>query len=218
MHPITRAAGVGAAITALTLFGGILAGFVFVEIVSGLVPNPDFDNLPVTIVLAVMGMHIAGVVVGGAAWGIGMGRLTSLDDRRRLARAGLLGFVPATAVGMIVLGALEGPAIGTTNLPVNRIFTVLFVPAAFAIAGIAAWTFGRALDDPALARRLFWQVGLAAGLAFLVVNLTLDWTGWVIGAPGARARSTMITVTLVANLAAAVVGGAVMGVELTRAP
>ena len=40
--------------------------------------------------------------------------------------------------------------------------------------------------------------------------------GWQVGAPDAADRLTMLTVLLVGNLGAAVVGGAVMGLVLTR--
>ena len=206
----------GAVITAVTLFGGILAGFIFVEIVSSFAPNTDFDELPISIVLAVMAMHISGQVVGGAIWGIAMGRLAGMRDRRRFARAGLLGFVPVTAVMMLGLGVLEQIILGMANVPIHLVFTGLFVPAAAVIASVTSWTFGRELRDSALARRLFWRAGLAAGLAFLLVVLGMDVAGWVVGAPGARARSTMITVTLIGTLAASLGGGFIVGLELKQ--
>ncbi|MDX1616803.1 MAG: hypothetical protein R3300_21020 [Candidatus Promineifilaceae bacterium] len=40
-------------------------------------------------------------------------------------------------------------------------------------------------------------------MAFLVVNLVMETLGWVVGAPGAAARYTMLTVMFAGNLGAA---------------
>ena len=40
--------------------------------------------------------------------------------------------------------------------------------------------------------------------------------GWVVGAPGAAARATMITVLAAGNLGAALVGGGVLGAMLRQ--
>jgi hypothetical protein len=85
------------------------------------------------------------------------------------------------------------------------------------IGGVSAWAIGRGLHDSKLARSLFWRVGLAAGLTFLAVNLTLESLGWVVGGPGAAERATMVTVLALGDLSAALVGGAVMGLKLAAA-
>jgi hypothetical protein len=104
------------------------------------------------------------------------------------------------------------------RLPIHRAFTLLFVPTAFLIAGVGGWALGRGLRDMALAWRLWWGAGLAAGAAFLVVNLVMESAGWVVGAPGADERATMLVVMFSGNLAAALAAGAVIGRALARHP
>ena len=95
-------------------------------------------------------------------------------------------------------------------------FTLLFVPAAFLISAVGAWALGRGLGDRALSWRLFWSAGLTAAVAFLVVNLSLEAAGWVVGAPRAAERATMLVVMFSGNLVAALTAGAVMGHRLSR--
>jgi hypothetical protein len=210
-------------VTTLTLFGGLLAGGVagnlIFETLSGhSVPNPSALHVTLGIFPAV-----TGVVAGSGAWGWAMGGLAGAQNRWRMVFAGILGFVPTTIILAIVLLNLEGVVVVATGvqLPTHRVFTLLFVPAAFLIAGISAWAIGRGLRDIALAGSLLWRVGLAAALAFLVVNLVMEASGWVVGAPGAAARYTMLTVLFAGNLGAALAGGAVLGWMLattTRKP
>jgi len=40
--------------------------------------------------------------------------------------------------------------------------------------------------------------------------------GWIVGAPNAAARATMLTVMSLGNIAAALAGGAVLGRSLSR--
>ena len=65
---------------------------------------------------------------------------------------------------------------------------------------------------PALALR----VGSTAALGFLAVNLGMEALGWLIGAPGAEERGTMITVLIAGNLGAALAGGAMLGMTLNQ--
>lgn len=216
MNALHRNALFGAVFTAVILYGGMLAGIVVGDAVTDLFPHRGTGEPPISVIVAGVLPAVTGLLVGSGSWGVLMGRLTNAGERGRLARAGILGFVPVTVLLSILLFGVEQVVTAASGLPLNRVFTISFVPAAFLIAGVTAWTFGRALGEKPLARRLFWQVGLAAGLAFLVVNLGMDAAGWVIGAPGAEARDTMITVTMVANLGVALAGGAVMGIVLAR--
>jgi hypothetical protein len=127
----------------------------------------------------------------------------------------MLGFVPITVLLNFGLLTIEPIAV-RADLPVHRLFTVLFVPAAFLIAAtsslVLAWALGWGRVAPVLALR----VGLTAALAFLAVNLGMEALGWLIGAPGAEERGTMITVLIAANLGAALAGGAMLGLTLTQ--
>ncbi len=211
--PFYKPIFLGALLTVLTLFGGMLAG-----VGIGLV----FQNLPshslpsaVSITLGVI-PAVTGLLVGGAAWGLAMGRLAQANNRRRMALAGILGFVPITILLAFVLLTLEPIAVEKfgAQLPIHRVFTLFFVPSAFLIAGISAFAIGEGLSNRALAAVLLWRVGLAAAAAFLVVNLVMEISGWVVGAPGAAERATMLVVMFVGNLGAALAGGAVMGATL----
>ena len=59
-------------------------------------------------------------------------------------------------------------------------------------------------------------MGLTAALAFLAINLAMEALGWLIGAPGAEERGTMITVLIAGNLGAALAGGAMLGMTLNQ--
>lgn len=94
----------------------------------------------------------------------------------------------------------------------------MFTPAAFLIASGGAFALGFAAQGSALAQRAGLASGLAAGATFLAVNLTLQALGWVVGAPGAAERATMLTVMFTGNFAAALVAGGVMSMMLLSAP
>lgn len=147
-----------------------------------------------------------------------MGHLGHASDRRRMAIAGVLGFAPITVALALVLNAIEPIAVEQFGMrfPIQRLFTLLFVPTVFLIAGVSALVIGIVLRNRAVALALLWQVGLTAALAFLAVNLVMETMGWVIGAPYAEERFTMLTVMLAGNLGAALVGGAVLGWALDR--
>jgi len=209
---------VGAWKTVATLFGGLLAGLLLGNLVFSVLPgfsvtNPKVQNaviaaIPTIIVFA----------VGSAAWGRSMGRLTGVVESKRMAWAGILGFAPITIVMGFLLFRLEPVALERfgERLPIHRVFTLLFVPTAFIIASISAWAIGVGLRDKALSRALAWRVGLTSAAAFLAVNLVMEAAGWVVGAPRAAERATMVTVMSLGNLVAALSGGAVLGLRLGR--
>lgn len=211
-----RATFFGAVITVLTLFGGLLLGVAVGFYV--------FESLPGHSTITPSAIHIslaalpafAGFLGGSAAWGVWMGRMAGNTETRRMALAGMLGFAPITLVLGIGLSAVEPFVIEQIGalFPIHRVFTLMFVPSAFLIAGVSAWALGRGLNSTALAWKFFWQVGGAAALAFLVVNLVMEWTGWVVGGPNAAERYTMLTVMFLGNLGAALAGGAVLGWRL----
>jgi len=118
------------------------------------------------------------------------------DQKKRLTWAGALSFAPSLILAGIALGRLEliivergdGP-----DLPVHVVFTLLFVPAAFFVAGMGGLAMGIALKDLKLAVRLALGAGLAAALGFLAVDLVMDALGYRVGAPGAAERATSAT-------------------------
>jgi hypothetical protein len=203
----------GALLTVLSLFGGVVLGYVLGNFVFNAVSGGQFANpAPMHITLAAI-PALGGFLAGGGVWGGVMGRMAGATETRRLVWAGVLGFGPITLVTALTLAAVEPPLVARfgADAGIHRIFTLLFVPSAFLIAGVSAWAVGRGLRDNALARSLFWRVGLAGGLAFLAVNLLMQSLGWVVGAPGAAERATMLTVMALGDVAAAVAGGGLMG-------
>ena len=82
--------------------------------------------------------------------------------------------------------------------------------------GAGGLALGIALCSWSLAARLASYGWLAAGLAFLAADLTMDALGLRVGAPGAAERATMITVLLVSSLGAALAGGAAIGLLLSQ--
>lgn len=210
----------GAFFTVGTLFGGIVIGVLIGDLVFKLIPGSSVENVKIGHAAIASIPAFLGFLVGGAAWGRAMGRLTGSENHRRLAMAGVLGFAPITLVLAVGLGVGEPAILAFFNgrFPIHRIFTLLFTPSAFLIAGVSSYALGRALDDQGLARALFWRVGLAAGAAFLTVNLAMEAAGWVIGGPRAAERFTMVTVLFLGMLAAAVVGGGVLGLLLNPRP
>jgi hypothetical protein len=62
------------------------------------------------------------------------------------------------------------------------------------------------------------RVGLASAAAFLVINLAMEAAGWVVGAPRAAERFTMLSVMFAGMIGAALTGGSVLGWTLAKRP
>lgn len=213
-----RGALYGSVITILTLVGGLLIGLVSGSLIFDFLSGHNFtDHDPVHILVAAL-PALTGFLGGSALWGLFMGRLAGTRATKSVMLAGMLGFAP-TAMGItLVLQVLEPIAVEKlgAQFPIHRLFTFFFVPSAFLIAGISAFALGVSLRNQQLARNLFWRVGVSAAVAFLAVNLAMEANGWIVGAPGAGERATMLTVMFAGNFGAAVVGGGILGLILTR--
>lgn len=210
----------GASGTIISLLGGTLLGLFSGSLVFDTLSGHQFANAnPFHVFLAALPALVA-FIAGSAVWGIWMGRIAQVSnrktDRKRMALAGALGFAPITLSLVLLLQILEPIAVQIlgAQFPLHRLFTFFFVPTAFLISGTSAWAIGKGLQSAPLARKLFLHVGLAAALAFLATNLLMETLGWQVGAPGADKRFTMLTVLFTSNFVAAVVGGAVMGMLL----
>lgn len=202
--------------TVALLLGSILVGIGLGHVVFTAIPGHSMTD-PATSHAIIAGIPLFFVLIaGGAFWGIRMGIIAGSHDRKRMAAAGVLGFLPITLVVAFGLLALEPIVLEESRLPIHRVFTLLFVPSAFLIAGISAWAIGRGLGDRNLALSLLWKCGLAAAFAFLLVNLVMELSGWVVGAPGAAERATMIVVMSLGNLAAALAAGGLLGWLIAR--
>lgn len=213
--PRTRAALYGAVVTVTGLVGGLLLAIAAGNLIRSLVGGrtPEWLGTALATLVALVAL-----TAGAAAWGAYMGRLTAGADRQRMAWVGALGFVPVVLVAGFGLLALEPVALRHwgERVPLYRLFTILFVPTAAIVAGVGAVALGLGLKSRAIARALAWRCALAAGLAFLAVDLTMEVSGWRVGAPGAAERLTMLTVLSVSALGAAIAAGAVIGALLNR--
>jgi hypothetical protein len=205
-------ASLGATLTVLVLAGGLIASFVAssatFQALDGRVPGA------LTFTLAVF-VFSATTLFSSALWGVGMARLAQVPASRRAALAGILGFVPITLLLILGLQAAE-PIVFRTNLPLHRLFTVLFVPSAGLVAGTSSLALAWALRWSRAAPGLALRVGPTAALAFLAVNLGMEALGWQVGGPGAAERATMLTVLFTSNLGAALAGGAMLGMTLAQ--
>jgi hypothetical protein len=205
-----------ALVTPLCLIGGLFAG--------GLLGTLIFEGLPGhlregtrTAVAAVAAL--AGLLGGGLLWGLAMAGIHRIGNRRRAAWMSALGFGLTTILIALALTRLEVLTVeqgAGPQLPIHRLFTLLFTPAAALIAGAGAGSFGIGAGLGRRSARLALTSALAGGLAFLGVNLAMEALGWVVGAPGAAERATMLTVMFSGDLAAALVGGAVIGAVMTK--
>jgi hypothetical protein len=196
--------------TTATLVGGLLVGVLTGSLVHFGLPGSMAEAWRVGIAVV---PALGGTLAGGALWGRVMAGLTGSRETHRMIWAGGLSFGPAVILAALVLSALEVTLVeqGRAKLPLHIVFTLIFVPAASFVAASGGLALGIALRNRQLAARLALSTGLVGGLAFLAINLMMYALGWVVGAPGAAQRATMITVLMMSSLGAALTGGAVIG-------
>ncbi len=199
------------------LAGGLVLAFaaaLSIDTIPAHVPELAKIGVAVPLALAVM-------TLAARAWARAVSRAAGCGENRRIAWAGALGFGPVVIVTGVALAMLEGvvPESGSASaLPVHVLFTILFVPATFLVAGVAALALAWAVSNLASAWRPAAMTGLAAAGAFLVADVLMDLAGWRVGGPNAAARATMLVVTTVGSATAALAGGAVLGASLARVP
>ncbi len=199
------------------LAGGLVLAFsVALPLDALLVHAPEPAKIAVAATLALTVMTLA-----ARAWARAVSRAAGCGEDRRVAWAGMLGFGPVVIATGVALALLEGvvPESGSASgLPIHVVYTILFVPATFLVAGVAALALAWAVSNLASAWRPAAMTGLAAAGAFLVADVLMDLAGWRVGGPNAAARATMLVVTTVGCAGAALAGGAVLGASLARVP
>lgn len=213
-----RRISLSALLTPLCLIGGMVLGFVLGSL--------TFNSLPghmreASRILAAATLALAGLLVGGMAWGLALAKILGSRSGKRAALSGAFGVAISTVLAGITLGRLEvllveqgqGP-----DLPIHRIFTLLFVPTTAVVAGIGGAALGWGLGKGTAALNIGVGCALAGGLAFLATNLIMEASGWVVGSPGAGERATMLTVMFSGSLAAAIAGGAMIGILAGKQP
>lgn len=211
-HRPSGAAASGALLTAVTLVGGLLVGVLGGALVFEALPETLGE--PVRIGVSAL---VALVPTFGAAavWARAMSALAGVRSPKAVI-AGAAGYGVTVIAVAGALAAVETAVIehSPLALPIHVVFTILFVPAAAVIAGVAAAALGAALGGPGMAWRVGPLAAAGAAAAFLLVNVTLHELGWVVGAPRAAERATMLVVTFSGNLAAALTAGGLVGWRL----
>lgn len=201
--------------TAFYLFGGMLLSFGAAFGISSL-PMHLPQSTSVAISFAVF---VSFTCLAGALWGRSLARLSGSQKVRAMTLAGGLCFGPALLLTALALGRLEVALVEQgrgPDLPIHVVFTLLFVPAAFVVAGSGGLALGLAYKDGRLALQSALGSGAAGALGFLLVNLAMDTLGWRVGAPGAAARATMLVVMMSGSLGAALCAGGALGFLLTN--
>ncbi len=201
-----------ARISAIYLLGGLALGLGL-----ALPVNAVPIHAPQTIKTVLSGVvMLTALTFAGVGWGRALGRRYGWTDSRKAGRAAGFAFGPTLLVVAILLALLEPLVLEAAGFPIHVVFTLMFVPAAFLVAAVSTGAVVATVADRRHALRAAVQTGAGAAAGFLIANVLMDLMGWRVGAPGAAERATMLTVSLVGTLAAALAGGAVLGVALDR--
>lgn len=209
-RPSTTPLGI-ALLTTAYLFGGFAAGVAIGFVVGSPTPGP----FHMTRNVAAGMIAVACMMTASTFWARELARRAGVFEARRAALAGALSFGPVAIVVGLILTALEqqivergrGPA-----LPIHTLYGILFVGATFVVASITTWIVAAGLGaSPALQHRVAAASGFASACAYFIVYLGMELAGWRVGAPGAAQRATMLVVTGLGALAAALAGGATLG-------
>ena len=165
---------------------------------------------------------VAGVFViynGIRLWGRDIARITGRPKAAGISKYEALTFATVLGLVALALGLAEPLAVrlgARSNLRIDQVYTLLFVPTTLIIASTGAYLLARGHGGAGSAVRLAAQCGLASAAVFLAVDLGMDALGWRVGAPGAGRRATMIVVTTLGMAFAAFAAGGVIGASLSR--
>lgn len=187
--------------------GGLIAGIAAGALLHGMLPG--HGELDPQRVLPAAGVALLGFLGGGIVWGVLIARLVRSPEKKRAAGAGAIWAVLTITV-MLIMQVLEPALVSMGGLALHHLYTLLFIPAVFAVCFATAWAMAVALRR----RERTWRVALVTAsicaLVYLAVNVGMDLLGWRVGAPHAAERFTMLTVTLVCTLAASAASGATL--------
>ena len=212
-HVIWRSAACG-----LWLLAGIIVPFVLLLSLFAIVGEQHLSETASTVIIAT----IFGVVCAGCAalWARGILRIANVPPSRRAIWLSAITYPVFTILTFTLLGKLERYFVeeGHSPIPLHNLYTALFVPATFIVSAVLGGALGWGLGHRRWMRRLAWRAGLAGALAFLALNVLQDLLGRRVGGPNAAETATMITVTIVCNLAAAMAISAEVGRQLQLLP
>jgi hypothetical protein len=203
-----------ALLTARDLVGGLLIGGGAGALIDGIGRSaPTLAR-----VLAVLVTTIV-LIVSARIWGSDIERLATGSNPGAAGRAAAFTVAPIVVVVALALAGLEPMVVrrgARSGLDIRVVYALLFVPATLLIAGIGAFALGFGLYRAAFGMRLAIAAGGAAAAAFLTVDLLMDAFGWRVGAPDAGRRATMVVVTALGLVAAAIGAGGAIGALLPR--
>lgn len=201
-----------------TLAGLILPASMLLALAANLVLSGVVGNLEEQGPVPFLVCSFIVLGAGGAVWGRTLAQLAQAQSIRRIALASAFSYSAVMVLTVMVLGRLEEHFVenGPSPLPLHYLYTVLFVPATFLGVALMGSAIGLALRHWALAGRLAWQGGLAAALTYFVCNVLQDVLGRRVGGPNAADTATMITVTLVCYIGAAMTMSTTFGKLLAQ--
>ena len=177
---------------------------------SGILPANNYALAAV----AAFGSYLC----GGGIWGWGIACMTKTDVKT-MVKACALSWSLTTLIVSVALGvSLTAITSFGYILPIRYTYyyLLIFFPLIGIVTGINARTVINKLGLSELKNKIGMNVGFAAALGFLIVTLILQFgLGWEVGRPQSG-KYAMLTILNWSNVGAALVGGSVLGRELTR--
>jgi hypothetical protein len=204
-------------LTALTLAGSLVLSFTLVNwMVETFGETEDLLEIIPRAFLVLFAIPMA----GGAAWGFGIALLMKADTKNLTKTGALTWGLSVLAAGLVLYIIMAfGPQIMNLlpfSLSIHTFFNLLFVPTLGIVTALVVRKIIGALEMEDLKGTAGRNSGIAAALGFLIVSLVLQFGfGWEVGRP-VPGRYSMITIMHWGNFAAALAGGATMGVTLVR--
>jgi hypothetical protein len=201
-----------ALVTVRDLVGGLLAG-------TGLGAAIDAAGKSLPRVARVVAVLVAGMVLVKSVriWANDIVRLGGGSTSETAARTAVLSVVPTVIAVALALSALEPFLVerGAQNgLSIHVVYALVFVPATLLVAAVGALGLGTGIHGAGFGFRLAGAAGVSAALGFLAVVLAMDALGWKVGAPNAGRRGTMVVVTSLGMIVAALLAGGAIGAAL----
>lgn len=201
-------------LTALTLAGSI---WLFLYLTG---PN----SINQSRILPANNNLLAGIVTfaiflsGGALWGLAIALLTKTDVKAMVKTCTLSwGLVPFAFIASLGLSLGAIFKFGSTiSIRYNYYYLMIILPAIGIATGINGWVVIGKLGLKELRKKASLKIGIASALGFLAVSLFLQFVlGWEVGKP-VPGKYEMLTLLHYCNVGAALVGGSVLGRELTK--
>lgn len=201
--------------TAITLSGSIFLLFKAVTVTN---ESRHFRDDALMMFILFLAYLVAFTLIGGGLWGVGIAWLTR-NDIKALSRTGALIWSGTATIAGFILILSQEPIMAlarATPFDLHTLFTFEFVLAVGLVTSLSARSLMAQLDLNESRLHEAKQIGLAAALGFLLMNLVLWFgCGWEVGRP-VPGRYSMVTITNLSNLAAALAGGIALGWTLLQ--